>query len=137
MSTFAGELSAHCFLDLDHVRKMCNCDAIEFFSDQRAVLGSDGKIMCFKEAGWDVVIMMDGHLYNVPELKEECEKCGHPVQSDAVEELIYRLYQIHREEFMGLLNGAFSIVLVDRLCDLALLIRDPMGLKPLFYHVSQ
>ena len=74
MSTFAGELSAHCFLDLNHVKKMCHQDAIEFFSDQRAVLGSDGKIACFKETGWDVVIMMDGHLFNVSELKEECKK---------------------------------------------------------------
>ena len=137
MSTFAGELSAHCFLDLNHVKKMCHQDTIEFFSDQRAVLGSDGKIACFKETGWDVVIMMDGHLFNVSELKEECKNQGHPVQSDAVEELIFRLYQIYREEFMSLLNGAFSIVLVDRLCDLALLIRDPMGLKPLFYHVNK
>jgi hypothetical protein len=116
---------------------MCHQDAIEFFSDQRVVLGSDGKIDCFKETGWDVAIMMDGHLFNVSELKEECKNQGHPVQSDAVEELIFRLYQIYREEFMSLLNGAFSIVLVDRLCDLALLIRDPMGLKPLFYHVNK
>lgn len=137
MSRFAGELSFDTKVSIEQLKKMCLSEEIEIVSDETMMIGSDENISCFKEDGWDVVIMMDGELFNTKELKVHCENHGYGIKSDSVEELIFRLYQIHHEEFIHHLNGAFSIVLVDRNHECALLIRDHAGLKPLFYHVQK
>lgn len=87
-------------------------------------------------------ITFNGEIYNFPELKRELESLGHRFKSRTDTEVILHLYAEWGLEGFSRLNGIFSIGLYDgrergqkdgiKKGDL-LLIRDGMGVKPLYY----
>jgi len=87
-------------------------------------------------------ITFNGEIYNFPELKRELESLGHQFKSRTDTEVILHLYAEWGLKAFSRLNGIFSIGLYDgreqgqkdgiKKGDL-LLVRDGMGVKPLYY----
>jgi asparagine synthase (glutamine-hydrolysing) len=81
--------------------------------------------------------VFNGEIYNFPELREELLKKGHSFYTDHSDsELIVHLYEEYGEELMRHINGMFAIALWDTVQEKLLLIRDRMGVKPLFYTIQ-
>ena len=87
------------------------------------LMGSDGKIAA----------IYNGEIYNYRELKAELEGKGYVFTKETDGEVIPYLYQEHGTEFVQRLNGEFAIALHDPGQDRFYLIRDRLGIKPLFY----
>lgn len=79
--------------------------------------------------------VMNGEIYNYRELREELIRKGHRLSSRCDTEVLVHLYE--EEGLAGLhrLRGMFAIALWDRERDEALLVRDHLGIKPLYYAV--
>ena len=80
-------------------------------------------------------IIFNGEIYNFPELKEEYLK-NENFKSDTDTEVILKLYQQKGLVFLDLLNGDFSIAILDENKHKLFLIRDRAGVKPLYYSVK-
>lgn len=81
-----------------------------------------------------VWIVFNGEIYNFQVLRKELEKRGHKFYTDHSDtEVVVHLYEEYGVDFMQKLNGMFAIALWDKKKDALLLIRDRMGVKPLFY----
>ena len=80
--------------------------------------------------------VLNGEIYNYRELRRELIQKGHRFQSDCDTEVLVHLYEEEGAEAVYRLRGMFAYAIWDRERDLVLLVRDRLGIKPLYYSVQ-
>jgi asparagine synthase (glutamine-hydrolysing) len=83
-----------------------------------------------------VFIVYNGEIYNYRELRQDCAAAGLEFSSQSDTEVIVNLYLLEGERSFARLNGMFAFALLDTRSGEAYLVRDPMGIKPLYYGMS-
>lgn len=82
-------------------------------------------------------IVYNGEIYNFRELRKELETAGAEFKSHSDTEVILAAYRIWGDSCLTRLRGMFTFALWDAPLKRLLLARDPMGIKPLYYHHSE
>lgn len=78
--------------------------------------------------------IFNGEIYNSQSLRKDLQDKGHRFYtSHSDTEVIVHLYEEYGENFPNYINGLFAIALWDKDNKKLLLVRDRMGVKPLFY----
>jgi asparagine synthase (glutamine-hydrolysing) len=80
------------------------------------------------------VVTYSGEIYNFRELRDELRGLGHEFRTTSDTEVLLRAYLQWGESFVDRLNGMYAFGLWDPQARVLLLVRDRMGVKPLFYH---
>lgn len=80
-----------------------------------------------------VWVVYNGEIYNYAELKAGLERKGHRFYTASDTEVIPHLYEEYGEEFPKYLRGMFAISLWDSSKQKLVLVRDRLGIKPLYY----
>lgn len=115
-----------------------------FYSDGNISLGMRRLSIIDVESGKQPIhnednslhVVFNGEIYNYPELRHELKSRGHQFYTDHSDtEAIVHLYEDHGLDFPDYLNGMFAIALWDARAEKLMLIRDRMGVKPLYYTV--
>jgi asparagine synthase (glutamine-hydrolysing) len=78
-------------------------------------------------------VLLNGEIYNYPELREGLLRRGHKFATRSDTEAIVHLYEDYAEECFAKLRGMFSIAIWDSRKRKLVLARDRVGKKPLFY----
>jgi asparagine synthase (glutamine-hydrolysing) len=81
----------------------------------------------------DIVSVVNGEIYNHRELRQELIEQGHQFRTQSDVEVVVHLYEEYGVDFVNKLNGQFAIALYDQQHDQLLLVRDHVGIAPLFY----
>ncbi len=81
----------------------------------------------------DLVTVANGEIYNFVELRQELEACGRTFLTNSDCETILHAYALWGEGFVTRLNGMFAFALYDQKKGRLFLVRDRLGIKPLFY----
>ena len=82
-----------------------------------------------------VWITFNGEIYNHARLRVDLERKGHTYRSRTDTETLVHLYEEEGADFVRLLEGMFAIGLWDARKGELLLVRDRIGIKPLYYAV--
>ena len=82
-----------------------------------------------------ISMICNGEIYNFQELRDELTQKGHRFSTRTDVEVILHLYEEYGLDFPGRLNGQFAIALYDSRNGQMLLIRDQIGISPLFYTI--
>ena len=83
-----------------------------------------------------LVVAMDGDIYNFQELRVELQK-HYAFATESSVEVVAKAYKQWGEYFVQRLNGAFALVIYDRREGILFLARDKFGVKPLYYATYQ
>jgi len=81
-------------------------------------------------------MVFNGEIYNYRPLREDLLRKGHAFKTSGDGEVILHLYEEHGLEFVSRLNGMFSIALWDGGRERLVLVRDRLGIKPLYYRLE-
>ncbi|MGB6682788.1 MAG: asparagine synthase (glutamine-hydrolyzing), partial [Candidatus Acidiferrum sp.] len=100
---------------------------IDVAGGHQPISNEDGKI-------W---VMLNGEIYNYPELRQELLNRGHKFTTRSDTESIVHLYEEYGEDCFRRLRGMFAIAIWDSRERKLLLARDRVGKKPLFYSADQ
>ena len=79
-------------------------------------------------------LIYTGEVYNFVELRDELRQLGHRFKTRSDTEVVLRGYLQWGDEVVERLNGMFAFAIWDVRTEELLLIRDRMGVKPLFYY---
>ncbi|ASW55660.1 asparagine synthase (glutamine-hydrolyzing) [Plantactinospora sp. KBS50] len=81
-----------------------------------------------------VVLVYSGEVYNFRELRETLVLRGHRFTTRSDTEVVLRAYQEWGPACAEHLNGMFAFAIWDAAREALVLIRDRIGVKPLYYH---
>lgn len=79
------------------------------------------------------MITFNGEIYNYRELRKSALLSGYNFQTDSDTEVILALYITGGTDALDLLDGMFAFALYDSNNGQLILMRDPLGKKPLYY----
>ncbi|QXE38488.1 asparagine synthase (glutamine-hydrolyzing) [Streptomyces sp. GMY02] len=82
-------------------------------------------------------ITYTGEVYNFQELREELAALGHEFRTSSDTEVVLRAYLEWGASFAEHLNGIYAFAIWDPRTEELLLVRDRMGVKPLYYHTTE
>ncbi len=82
----------------------------------------------------EVALTFNGEIFNFKALRRELERDGAEFISRSDTEVILQGYLRFGIDWIKQLSGMFAIVILDRRAEAAYLIRDRLGIKPLFAH---
>ncbi|TAK64014.1 asparagine synthase (glutamine-hydrolyzing) [Methylobacter sp.] len=80
-----------------------------------------------------VWVTFNGEIFNYLELRKTLLKEGHSFYTQSDTEVIVHAYEQYGDDFIQHLNGQFAIALWDSNRQRLLLVRDRVGILPLFY----
>jgi asparagine synthase (glutamine-hydrolysing) len=79
-----------------------------------------------------IAVVQNGEIFNYIELADKLRSEGVALRTASDTEVILRLYEREGISFLGKLNGMFAIAIDDAREDAMYLIRDRIGVKPLY-----
>ncbi len=131
----------------DQVSKMCNAmryrgpDDIGFLKRPEIQLGhvrlsiidlSSGQQPMSNEDG-TVSVVFNGEIYNYLDLRSQLKAKGHNFRTNSDTEVLVHSYEEYGREFVNYLLGEFAFAIWDERTKYFLLVRDRLGVKPVYY----
>jgi asparagine synthase (glutamine-hydrolysing) len=80
-------------------------------------------------------VVFNGEIYNYIELRSILEQKGHTFYTRSDTEVIVHMYEEYGKECFNRFNGQFAIALWDERNRELVLVRDRVGVRPLFYSI--
>ena len=98
-----------------------------------SIVDVDGGHQPFSNETGRIWAIQNGELYNHAELRRQLAADGHSFRSRCDTEVLPHLYERYGPSFQSHLRGKFGLAVWDGERRRAVLARDPLGVKPLYY----
>lgn len=139
----SGEsLSKETLVDMGQVISHRGPDGNGIYSNNGVAIGNqrlsiidiEGGQQPFVSDNGKIVVVQNGEIYNHIELANDLKKTGYACRTTSDTEVLLRLYEREGINFVSKLNGMFSIAIYDENLDALFIIRDRVGVKPLYVY---
>ncbi len=87
----------------------------------------------FSNENGEIWAVQNGELYNHETLRARLAADGHRFRSRCDTEILPHLYEEHGDSFVDHLRGMFAVALWDAASSRGVVVRDRLGVKPLYY----
>jgi len=141
--TGVGESERDCIRKMADVIEHRGPDDDGFYDSGQVLLGMRRLSIIDVEGGQQptcnedrtVWAVCNGEIYNFRRLRQELSARGHQFRTLSDTEVIVHLYEEHGQDFVDHIDGMFAIALWDSVQRKLFVVRDRMGIKPLYYTV--
>lgn len=99
---------------------------IDVAGGQQPLANEDGSV-------W---VTFNGEIYNYLPLRDRLSREGHRFRTRSDTEVLVHAYEEYGPDFVRQLNGIFAFAIYDSRRGRVVIARDPLGIKPLFYSVT-
>jgi len=99
-----------------------------------SIIDLDGGRQPLANEDGTIHVVFNGEIYNYRKLAADLRGKGHVFRTRSDTEVLVHLYEEHGPSFVEHLNGMFAIGLWDARHRRLLLVRDRLGIKPLYWH---
>tara|TARA_B100000212_G_scaffold341181_1_gene323647 strand:- start:538 stop:2421 length:1884 start_codon:yes stop_codon:yes gene_type:complete len=82
------------------------------------------------------VLIFNGEIYNYIEIRKKLITFGYEFESDCDSEVLLRAWEKWKEKCIEKLEGMFSFAIYDKNEGYLNIVRDPFGIKPLYYYFN-
>jgi asparagine synthase (glutamine-hydrolysing) len=79
------------------------------------------------------VLVYNGEIYNFRDFYPELKSNGFDIRTNSDTEVLLKLFQLHGLKMLNRLNGMFAFAIWDKIEKKLTVVRDRMGVKPLYY----
>jgi len=101
-----------------------------------SIIDLDGGMQPIFNEDRSIRTVFNGEIYNFKALRDGLIRAGHRFRTEGDTEVIVHAYEEYGEDFPNRLDGMFAIALHDSARRKLLLVRDQLGIKPLYYALS-
>lgn len=108
-------------------------DQVGLVHARLAVLDVEGGAQPLSNEDGSLWIAFNGEIFNYLELRRELEACGHRFRTRSDTEVIVHAYEEWGAQAWTKMNGQFAFALCDRRKHETWLVRDRVGIAPLFF----
>ncbi|MHC4644444.1 MAG: asparagine synthase (glutamine-hydrolyzing) [Planctomycetota bacterium] len=116
-------------------------DGRGIYQDKHVVLGHtrlsiidvEGSAQPLSNEDGMVWVVFNGEIYNYQELRKKLTGIGHRFRTNGDTETLVHLYEEYGERMTDYLQGMFAFGIWDKKKQSLLMMRDRMGIKPLYY----
>jgi len=98
-----------------------------------SIIDVDGGHQPLTNEASDIFLVLNGEIYNHLELRQQLMSRGHVFRTMSDAEVVLHLYEDHGTDALTHLNGMFGFALYDSRRKALWVVRDRIGIKPLFY----
>lgn len=102
-----------------------------------SIVGLDNGRQPLSNETEDLHLVFNGEIYNHLELRKELISRGHRFRSDSDGEVILHLFEEQGPSCVERLNGMFAFALINTKNQSAWIVRDRVGIKPLYYAIKE
>lgn len=102
-----------------------------------AIVDIKGGHQPIKNEEQSICSIFNGEIYNYRELRSVLIQKGHDLSQQGDGEVIPHLYEEFGLSFASKLRGTFAIALWDQRSSKLMLVRDRLGVKPLYYRLTR
>lgn len=97
-----------------------------------SIIDVNGGHQPFTSDDGQITVVQNGEIFNHVELADELARSGHPCRTHSDTEVLLRLYEREGIGFIDRLNGMFAVAIHDAREQALYLVRDRIGVKPLY-----
>jgi len=97
-----------------------------------SIIDLEGGKQPFVSDDGNIIVVQNGEIYNHIELADELARRGHACRTSSDTEVLLRLYEAEGIDFLPKLNGMFAFAIYDAREQALYLVRDRIGVKPLY-----
>lgn len=108
-------------------------DNFSFGMRRLAIIDLSDNIYPISNQDNSVQVVFNGEIYNYKDLREQLKRKGYEFKTESDSEVIVHGYTEWGKEVFDKLRGMFVISLYDANSDETILVRDRLGIKPLYY----
>ena len=98
------------------------------------IIDIEGGIQPMHSEDQSITVVFNGEIYNFKEIKRDLEAKGHKFKSHSDTEVIIYAYLEYGEKCVDHFRGMFGIAIYDKRHKRIFIIRDRLGIKPLYYY---
>ena len=101
------------------------------------IIDIEGGIQPMHSEDQSITVVFNGEIYNFKEIKKDLEEKGHQFKSHSDTEVIIYAYLEYGEKCVDHFRGMFGIAIYDKRHKRIFIIRDRLGIKPLYYYKDE